>query len=89
MTNQEIIDVLSAHAAGKTIQICLYTGWVDITYAPRNFENDHYQVKPEPYTFWLLRYPTGWGYTQHPTEAEARACIGNSLAYPVKFTEVT
>lgn len=49
MTDQEIIDVVTAHKNGKSIQMSILNGeWVDCDFPMWNFVGCRYRVKPEP-----------------------------------------
>jgi hypothetical protein len=62
MTDQEIIEVVSAHKEGKTIQYRERRDRAWITYSHNdvlywNFVCYEYRVKPEPITYYANVYP--------------------------------
>ena len=61
MNTKEKIEVMEAFESGKPIQISdrFSGGWGDWTsdLAPAwNWEDNDYRVKPEPETFWIIKF---------------------------------
>lgn len=79
MSDQAIIEVVKAHAEGRTIQFMpitdnLQMSWQDLSHSGAwNFQHNRYRVKPE---LWVNVYvnetysDTIWGCI-HPSKAEA------------------
>ena len=54
MTHDQMIDVISAHKKGKTIQTFVSGNWVDSDIPTWNFYTYMYRVKPEPRELFAL-----------------------------------
>ena len=78
MTVPEMIEVLQAFQAGKTIQSCgRYAdtiSWSVVTSPHWNFEAYRFRVKPEPRTFWVVTH-TGTPIDTFLRKEGAEACV--------------
>ena len=90
MTLDEMIAVMQAAKAGKTIQSKskrYEDGWGDTPDPVWNFNLYLYRVKPEPRTIFLNEYPDGsFGCPKYTLQAAK--ILGGSLGKVLKFVEV-
>lgn len=89
MTIDEMIAVLQAHKAGKTVQFLDSrsndeTSWSDLTTGIFNFGLHDYRIKPEPREWWIHMYPNESCPTIH-TRKEAEEILSN---FPGKIFRV-
>lgn len=80
MTTSEMIAVLQAAEAGKTIE-CRPVGannWTTISGSIWDFARNDYRVRPEPRRWWLLLTRYGSVPRLFPTEGKAVEYAGNN-----------
>ena len=90
MTNQEIIDVVTAAEAGKTIQVNdLYKGWVDVSLPDWDFVGKTYRVKPDdPRSLFLATNGNRVWYYTASFKAEEALKVAPEGATVIEFREV-
>ena len=89
MTNQEIIDVVTAAEAGKTIQVNdLYKGWVDVSSPDWDFVGKTYRVKDEPRSLFLATSGDRVWYYTASFKAEEALKVAPEGATVIEFREV-
>jgi hypothetical protein len=88
MTDQEIIEIVTAHINGKTIQCRYQKGpWADVLGTLAwNFGEFDYRIKPQPLTMFINIYPANVGCAYF-TEDEAKKSRGIN-GVTKKFIEV-
>jgi hypothetical protein len=91
MTDQEIIDVVTAHRDGKTIQWSVSKKeWHDCDNPIWNFNCTNYRVKPVPQEIYVNKYflDGHLGDMLYNNEEEARKMASSQNSKVVKFREV-
>ena len=91
MTNQEIIDVVKAAEAGKTIQVAdrHFGNWIDTSFPNWDFKGKKYRVKPEgPRSLFLATNGDRIWYYTASFKAEEALRVAPDGATVIEFKEV-
>jgi len=90
MTNTEIIAVIQAAEAGKTIECRLgkLLDWHPVEEPIWDFSKWEYRVKPEPMEIWVNVYKRGIGQIYTNEQDAIKHCLDYATHTAVHFREV-